>query len=49
MTNLKFLFRAFGRFSASCCLSIGCIARYAPSFCAAICSKTDSKSLEINL
>ncbi len=49
MTNLKFLFLAFGRFSASYCLSIGCIASYVPSFCAAICSKTDSKSLEINL
>ncbi len=49
MTNLKFLFLVFGRFSVSCCLSIGCTARYMPSFCAAICSKTDSKSLEINL
>ena len=42
-------FGKIGRFLASCCLSIGCIARYAPSFCAAICSKTDSKSQEINL
>ncbi len=49
MTNLEFLFLSFGHFSASCCLSVACIARYVPSFCAAICSKTDLKSLEINL
>ena len=29
---------AFDVLSASCCLSFGCIARYAPSFRTAICS-----------
>ncbi len=42
-------FGKIGRFSTSCCLSIGYIVHYAPSFCAAICSKTDSKSQEVNL
>ena len=44
----KILFCDFGRFPASCCLSLGHNARIAPSLCAEICSKIDSKSLEIN-
>ena len=45
----KILFCDFGRFSEYCCLSLGHVARYAPSFCAAIYSKTTPKSQEINL
>ena len=47
--GLEKLFVAFGFLSASCCLSFGHIARYAPSFCTAICSKQISKSSEMNL
>ena len=45
----KILFCDFGRFPASCCLSLGHVARYASSFCTAICSKTTPKFQEINL
>ncbi len=43
------LFCDFGRFWSSCCLSLGHVARYTASFRSAICSKTNSKSQEINL
>jgi hypothetical protein len=48
MDNIN-LFSAFEALSASCCLSFGCIARYAPSFRTAICSTIHSKSQEMNL
>ena len=45
--GLNKLFVAFGFPSASCCLSLGHIARYAPSLRTAICSKQISKSSEM--
>ena len=48
MGNMN-LFSAFEVLSKSCCLSLGCIARYAPSLRTAICSTIPSKSQEMNL
>ena len=47
--GLEKLFVAFGFLSASCCLSLGHVARYTPSLRTAICSKQISKSSEMNL
>ncbi len=40
MCNIN-LFSAFEALSTSCCLSLGCIARYASSLRTAICSTTE--------
>ena len=47
--DLNKLFAAFGFLSASCCLSLGHIARYAPSLRTTICTKQIAKSSEMNL
>ncbi len=43
------LFNDFEALPASCCLSLGCIARYAPSLRTAICPAIHSKLQEMNL
>ena len=48
MGNMN-LFSAFEVLPTSCCLSLGCIARYALSLRTAICSTIPSKSQEMYL